>query len=429
MGILDRIKRTHENIMQGRPFQWIPNLFFGILKYASVLIFFIFLFFTISILFNATAKGETQVLATRLENTIENTKILQPIYSTYKEALKIREDPTRIERAYGWKTNVDTNKENQELGLRFVRNLRTLKERFLTGEEVVATTTVEVSSLKEDSTVTFFCNITKDFPPDKTIIVQPNEPQKLFKDQRKRFEVACRIPGDTFTIPNDKEVLAKKLRLSAAYDFETDSYLDVYTMQQSYLDSLINNGINPFENEINSNLNKATGQTTPTTTYGPMKVILRLEFSQPLTEKGPFSSDNTYSLGLKIEKTSSSWFGRLRKINNVYINLPGNFELVDENFIESSDFKETSFEDTATFKRYKLKQEKIDELDNQCSIYRMSPEECEDVFDKGFIIIGLTKFRISNPEQQLVKDYIGAQVDYEYQSEIQTTFTLVKSLI
>ena len=367
-------------------------------------------------------------MATRLENSIENTKILQPIYSTYKEALKIREDPTRIERAYGWKTNVDNNKENQELGLRFVRNLRTLKERYLTGEEIVATTTVEVSSLKEDSTVAFFCNITQDFPSDKVIIVQPNEPQKLLKDQTKRFEVACRIPGDTFIIPGDKEVLAKKLRLSAAYDFETDSYLDVYTMQQSNVDILINRGINPFEDEINPNLNKAAGQTTPTTTYGPMKVILRLEFSQPLTEKGPFTSDNTYSLGLKIEKSGSSWFGRLRKINNVYINLPGNFELADENFIEAFDFKETSFEDTSTFKRYKLRQDKINELNNQCSIYRMSPEECEDLFDKGFII-ARTRFRVNSPEQLLVKDYIGAEVDYEYQSEIQTTFTLIKSFV
>ena len=299
-----------------------------------------------------------------------------------------------------------------------------MKQRYLANEEITLSTAVEISSLKQDSYIRFSCNVTKDFPPDKTITVNPSEPVKIFKNERKIFDVVCRVPGNAFTIPTDREVLEKKVKLNANYDFKTNSYLDIYTMQKSYLNDLINRGINPFEKEINPSLNKITGQTTPITTYGPMKLILRLDHTQPLTEEGPFTNDRTYNLGLRVQKTSVEWIGRLNEINNVYIYLPKNFELIDESFVEES----ITNEEEQVFRKYKLNQEYINNINNQCKIYNLIGQKCDDLYDRGFIIT-LTKFRVNGLDNPaLTRDYIRAEIEYIFQAEALTSVTLIKSL-
>ena len=427
MGI---IRRVHEGIVERTWTQKIGRFFWILFQYLVFFLLLTLLFTGFIAAYNANSSGATQVWSTRAETAIENTKILTPPYNVLKNVLRFTKNPAIIEEQFGWKTEIDKNKNNQDLGLKFIRNFAPLKQRYLPNEEIVLSTAVQVSSLKDDSSISFFCNVTKDFSPDKIISVSPNEPQKLAKNERKIFDVVCRIPGDAITLPSDKEVLAKKVKLNAVYDFKTKSFLDVYTMQKFYLDNLINQGGDPFEDEykINPNLDKSLQQTIPTTTYGPMKVILRLDNTQPITEQGPFTNDNTYNLGLKIQKTSSSWFGRLNKINNVYIYLPNNFELVDDDFEEAFDFKETDFSGES-FKRYKLKQEKINNLNDQCKNYRLSNDECDNLYDQGFVI-AFTKFRINNLDSPtLTRDFIRAEVDYDFQAEALTTVTLVRTFV
>jgi len=422
------IRRTHESVMSGSFWGWIGHVFFVIGKYFTFFLFLTVFFMIGTIIFNGTAKGETQVLATRLDTTISNTKILSPIYTGLKDTLKFVNDPTVIERSAGWKSEVDNNKDNQNLGLRFIRKFSPIKPRILPNEEATLTTAVEISSLKQDSNIRFSC--TSKNIEDGVIKVSPNEPVKISKNEIKRFDIVCRIPGDTFKdLESGLQVAEKKIKLNAVYDFKTESYLDIYTMQKSYLDNAINHGINPFEKEINPNLNKNTGETIPITTYGPMKLILRLDYTQPLTEQGPFTNDNTYNIGLKIQKTSSSWFGRLNKINQVYISLPKNFRLVDENFEEVFDFSDTNYEGDTGFKKYKLNQKKIDELNNQCDLSSKISQECNDLYEQGFII-AFTKFKVEGLDQPtLLKDLIRAEADYDFQAEASSSITLVKSFV
>lgn len=414
-----------------------PNPFWAFKLLGALLVFIIglvvffavigIIIWSIGFFTNASETGLYQVYFTQADVFFSKIPITNIIYNGFKTLVEVREDPSRIIRSYGWKTDVDENTQNLQLGLRFITPFKTLKQTYLTNEEVTATTTIEISSLEKESNILLSCNVTKDMPPDKESIVQPSEPIKINKNEIKRFPAVCKIPENTFIIPGDgTQVLAKKLRLGAAYDFKTNSYLDIYTMQKSYLDSLITQGIDPFENEINPSLDKSTGQTTPITTYGPMKVILSLQYNQPLTEQGPFTGDNTYLFGLKIEKTSASWQGRLKKINDIYINLPNNFELVDENFQE--DYSNQNANLDGRFRRYKLNQGKINELNNQCITYYNSNtvQDCIDLFERGFVI-AFTKFRINSLDQSLVRDSIGAEVDYIFEAETLASITYVKS--
>ena len=422
------LRRTHETVVEGSPFGWFFRLLYVLGKYLIFFLVILLLIFVFTGFINANETGLTQTLGTKLETTIVNTKLLTPSYTIIKDALRIQKDPSLLIRDYGWRTDIEKNQDNQELGLVFIRKFSPLKETYLQNEEIVLTTSAEIKSLKKDSSVRFSCEAKG--LEQGVITVNPNEPVVVRENERVRIPVTCRIPGGSFGfLSDDLQVSAKKVKLNAVYGFETDSYLDVYTMQKSYLDDLINKDIDPFENEINQRLNKATGEITPTTTYGPMKLILRLDYTQPLNEQGPFSNENAYSLGLKLEKTNSLWFGRINKINNVFINLPSNFELVDNNFESFSDFGETSYQDSGMFNRYKMTQEKINELNNQCDNYGgRDTIECADLFERGFIL-ALTNFRINNINSlALTKDYIGAEIDYDFQAETQTSVTLIKAI-
>ena len=397
----------------------------------ALVVFLLFIgviFFVIQGTANAQETGLLQVAYTKTDVALNNIPLVNNVYASAKNLVKVQQDPSLLIRDYGWRTDIEKNQDNQELGLVFIRKFSPLKETYLKNEEIVLTTSAEIKSLKKDSSIRFYCE-SKELEQG-VITVNPNEPIPIRKDERIRIPVTCRIPGGSFgELSNDLQVSAKKIKLNAVYDFKTDSYLDVYTMQKSYLDDFINKGIDPFENEINPRLNKATGEVTPTTTYGPMKLILRLDYTQPLNEQGPFSNENTYLLGLKLEKTNSLWFGKINKINNIFINLPSNFELVDDNFESFFDFSETSSQDSGTFNRYKAKQEKINELNNQCDNYGGKDTiECADLFERGFIL-ALTSFRINNIESPtLTKDYIGAEIDYDFQAETQTSVTLIKAI-
>ncbi len=433
---IDRLKGGLSNINQRfwdgprrSPFEIIFGLFLQVFKWIVFIGSFLILFLILTAFFNAYTTGEAQVLATRLEVAVTNSGFLQPAYLFVRDGLNLVKNPANIEKKTGWSTDVDKNKDNQDLGLKFVRKLTPLKQRYLPNEEIIATTAVEISSLKEASSVKFSCNVTKNLPIYKQVLVNPNEPVTVNKNERRRFEVNCRIP-EGIELPSDKEVLENKIRLNADYDFSTKSYLDVYTMQKSYLDNLINKGINPFEKEINDRLDKNTGQVKPVTTYGPMEVILRLDYTQPLTEQGPFINDNSYSLGLKLEKTDFGWYGKLSKINNVNIYLPKNFEIIDDNFEEVFDFKEQGGFDGVSFRRYKLKQNKIDDINNQCNPQygKFLSEDCDTLFEQGFII-AFTKFKVNNVESGLTKDFFGAEVDYDFQAQSLASVTIVKNFV
>jgi len=421
--------RAYERFMEGpkrNPFQVVFGFFGALIRWLIFIAAILLLIMIFTAGFNATSKGLTQTYATRLEVAITNNELLAPVYTGIKDVLKFTKDPTLIERQYGWRTSVDDNKDNLKLGLRFIRQFAPEQPRYETRDEILLSAGVEISSLKDNSYVKFSCNA--DEIPKEKISINYNQPVLIQKNEIKVLDVVCRIPASTLKIPEGRELSSQKVKLSAVYDFETTSTLGVYTMQQAYFDNLMNKGINPLENINDPNLDKNARQTIPEATYGPMQAVLGLSYSQPLTERNS-AEDDTYNLRLKIQKSSSSWLGRLSKINQVYIYLPTNFELVDENFKEVQDLSVEELAEISGSKKYRLDDEKINGLNNQCNLYYKSdPQGCKDLFERGFIIT-TTKFRANSLEPSLVYDFIGAEIDYDFETETFASFTLVSQFV
>jgi len=394
---------------------------FGIFKWLALFVVCGFLILGFTVILNANSQGVTQLYAAQAETAITNSKILSPIYASLQDTLKVVKDPSLAVKDYGWKTEVIDNKENQELGLKF-GTVNALPSRTTVDNEIILNVPVTISSLKEDSTLKFNCS-SKDVSQEK-IVINPSEEIKISKNQRYGFTLTCAFLKNAFPPLTTEEVKGKIVKLDAIYDFTTKSYLDIYTMPADTLRDLTTQGINPLENEENSLLDKQTRQTIAESTNGPMRTILSLQWQQPLTEKSLFSpSDQTYTLGLKIQK-SNVWQGKLNKINSVKIFLPNNFELIDENFKDSTSSGNV-LGGGNDYRVYELKQEKIDELNGQCKYYSSEPEKCNELFERGFIV-ALPKFKINSLDVGLTRDSIGAEIDYDFQAETQKTITLVK---
>jgi len=343
-----------------------------------------------------------------------------PILSPFIEVLKTVQDPSQTLRTYGWQSDVDKNSENKELGLKF-QNFRSIKKVYLENEQISLVGTVNVNSLKDDSKVKFDCEASTSSIKGN---IQPNEQVEIQKDSAQVFTIRCDIPEEEIKL-DGKQVKAEIITLTADYDFKTESYVEAYTMSRELLAKKQNNQENPFEEENNPRLNKETGEIRSQYTAGPMKVLINSEYTQPFTEAGPFSSDPYYSLGILVEKANSFYEGKLNKINEVYLYLPKNFELSGED----DQFELLQENENEVFDKYRLKQDKIDQLNSYCKNANILDLQCQNYWDRGFII-SLTKFRIAAlNKEDLDKNYIRTEVDYQFQAKTSQTVTIAESLI
>ena len=199
----------------------------GILKWVAAGVVLLFLVLGCTAIINANSKGVTQLYASQAETAIANSKILNPIYSSLQDTFKIVKDPSLAVRDYGWKTEVINNKENQELGLRFGA-VNALPSRTTVDNEIILNVPVTISSLKDDSKLTFNCS-SKDVSPEK-IVISPSEEIRISKNQRYGFTLTCTFLQNAFQQLTTEEVKGRAIKLNAIYDFTTKSYLDVYTM-------------------------------------------------------------------------------------------------------------------------------------------------------------------------------------------------------
>ena len=363
--------------------------------------------------FTAQQSGVTQVYFTKITDALNKVPLMAPLIDT----LKTIQNPSRTITKFDWQADVDKNSENKELGLTF-QKFSSIKKLYLPDELVSLIATVKVTSLKDNSQVRFSCT---DTTSNILGIVEPSEPQVLPKDYTQIFSVRCEIPENSIKLEG-KRVRAERIVLNADYDFKTDAYVEAYTMSKQLLTEKQNNLENIFENENNPRLNKETGEVHSQYTAGPMKVLVNSEFTQPFTEVGPFSNNPYYSLAILIQKASTSYQGKLSKINNVYLYLPNNFELKEDNqfeLVESED---------EVFNKYQLKQEKIDKLNSICRDASLLDVQCQDYWDRGFTIT-LTNFKVSSLNKpELDKNYIRTDVDYEFQAQTSQVVTIAESL-
>jgi hypothetical protein len=341
-----------------------------------------------------------------------------PIFAPLVDVFKTIRDPTRTIRTFDWQADVDKNSQSQELGLTFQR-FTSLKKTYLPGEPLSFVGSVKVASLKDDSKVTFTCDATTDKINGN---IQPSEPFVLSKDSTQVFSIRCEVPAESIKLET-KKIKAETVVLKADYDFKTDAYVEAYTMSKRVLTEKQNNQEDVFENENNPRLNKQTGEVKSQYTAGPMKILINSEYSQPFTELGPFSSNSYYSLGIIIEKANSFYQGKLNKINNVYLYLPKNFELNDK----ENQFELINAEDEI-FNKYQLKQDKIDKLNLICKEPNLFDVECQNYWERGFIL-ALTNFKISSlNKEDLDKNYIRSEVEYEFQAQTSQVVTIVGSI-
>src|SRR3989344_501251 len=393
-------------------------------------------FFFINATINAEETGVIQTIYTKVDVALSKIPIVDVLYNAGKEIIKIQEDPSRPFRRSGWQTEIDDSEDNMNLGLSFIERFSPNQGTYLLNEKVKLISTAQLHAI-EDTKVTFGCNITNGYPNDKEIkITKPEiQPVTILKDTTKTLDLSCEISGEPpFVLSGDEQIKEKKVRLDATYGFTVKSYIPVYTMQKAYLDSIENKRLNPFEypKKIDDPLlDKSTRKARSKTSNGPMVISILVGAAQPLTEDVDYSSDDTYNLAVKIKKSSSEWFGRLNKLNNVYIYLPNNFQLVDDKGIfEGESLDNDDFEnEEPNFKKYKLQQDEIDRLNNQCKILfgGYNNQECISLFEEGFVLID-SKFKIINLQTNLLEpNFIRVKTSYDFQAYTTTSFTIVKA--
>lgn len=405
------VSAVKENVKVFTGLRFFGNLIKYIIIFAVIIFIIVILFVGLTGSFQS---GYSQYLYEKGYNALSKV----PFFSSLVETFKVIQDPSTTVRTYGWQADVDKNSQNKELGLTF-QKFTSLKQTYLPGETLSFVGSVKINSLKDNSQVKFTCNaITTKIPG----IIRPSEPFILPKDSTQVFSVRCEIPSDEIKLAG-KKIRAETVVLEATYDFKTDAYVEAYTMSKKLLTEKQDNQEDIFENEDNSRLNKETGEVRSQYTAGPMRVLINSEYSQPFTEAGPFTNDPYYSLGILIQKASSFYQGRLNKINKVYLYMPKNFELSD---------KEERFElvenEDEVFDKYSLKQKEIDSLNSACKNYNFLDLECQNYWERGFII-ALTSFRINYlNKEDLDKNYIRGEVEYEFKAQTSQVVVIAESM-
>lgn len=346
-------------------------------------------------------------------NIINKAPILAPLVDVFKTI----QDPSRVVRTVSWQAEVDQSSQDQELGLSFER-FNSIKTIYTPGEKLILAGSVKVKSLKDNSKVEFSCEATTD--KIQGTILKPNEPVILKKDLTEIIPITCEIPTDKIKL-GSASFRGENVVLKANYDFKGNAYIEAYTLNSK----LLENVQTIFKNEQNSRLNKDTRQVASEYSNGPMRVLLNIRDSQPFTEKGPsYSSNSYYEFDLAIDKASSLYQGRLSKINTVYLYLPKNFELHDAEdrfeLIESED---------EVFNKYQMKQQYIDKLNLFCREFNLLDTECYNYWERGFIIAS-SSFKVASlNKDDLDKNYIRAEIDYEFQAETSQVVKIAESLI
>ncbi|MEK6835833.1 MAG: hypothetical protein AABX55_02310 [Nanoarchaeota archaeon] len=401
------------------PFRWI---FYFLFSTSGIVLMIVALIIVAVFVYNAISGGTAQAQITKVGDVLSKTPIIAPAF----EFFKIIKEPSRLERTYSFKGEVDSNQENRELGLTFT-SFKSIKDRFLEKEPISLLATVKAMSFKEDSQIKFSC---KDTTSEIQGTITPSEPVSLEKNIPKIFTVRCEINPEQISLV-DKDVRSERIVLSANYNFKTEAYVPTYTISDEKLKSLQSQAVNPFIGIDDPKLNENTGEAISTYNYGPMKVLVNSQFSQPFTEKGAFVDNPYYDLTILIETSNLGpiYQGQLNKINNVYLYLPNNFELAEEEIANNFDIVEQVEDEDLFFTRYKLKEEKINQLNDQCKNYKYDILECASLWERGFTIT-LTKFKVAYLENiDLTKYFIRAEVDYEFQAETSKVITIVKSLV
>ncbi len=319
--------------------------------------------------------------------------------------------------SYSWKSSIDENSKKQSLGVE-IKNFNARNDLLRNDfENVEATAEVQIYST-ESTTIEFSC-LTED---DKLgEVADNNEIISIPPNRKISSSVKCIYQKDLFDIEDNEATDSQKIRIRASYEFSTEAYMPIYTLQKNSLETSIEKGDNIFiENKIqDENLDENEGIASSVYTKAPVRLILRSISSQPYTEEGPFGQGSRYALDLRVDDVQE-WTGSLKEIKGLSIYIP------EEISINSEDFEYSGEEEN--FKIYSAKGSLINELNSICKsrdkkILDFIDEEC---WRRGAITTGI-EFSVNNAQEELSKTFIRAKLDYIFNDEKQDTITFLNT--
>jgi hypothetical protein len=274
--------------------------------------------------------------------------------------------------------------QEKDLGVSFTK-LQPGAPKFYNDEPITAWGQIHAKTLEKPIPLYINCTIQKG---DNVTVGKSYPESPITIDEEDIIDFECEFDKNF-------EPGSYNIKVTALYQFETDSRLKTYFIDKDYQKSLIRQDIDVFSHfKINDR--------NPIGVYTNGPVQVGMETTQPLI--GIYKNqDNpgTRTIGVSVDK---SWQGRIKKINNLEIITPNSITL---------DFERCTpkFEKT-TENIYKIAKPINEFLDQGRSF------TCKFNFPNPIELLGDTPFRV---------EYFRAKVDYWYEINSQIGIQVVPS--
>ena len=309
--------------------------------------------------------------------------------------------------SYSWKANIDENSKNEYLGVEiknFEPDLRIINTNTI-GEDKKISASAYISAYSlEPINIRISC-LTENGKLGEA------EPEYITVEAelKSSFTVVCSYDLNSFEIDRNDAGDTQKIKIAAEYDFLTEGYIPIYTLSEG---SLNQDEIEEFFKSIgDKNIDAETKIPTGTYTRGPMKLILRSYYNQPINE------GNNYLLNLRVDDIGTATTGTLKEIREIDILTVPEIRIESDelgDYIESEDGLE----------KYRFSHEKLLELNNICKDKKNLLKE--DCWRRGEIMTTI-EYSVASAGEEIEEAPIRAKVKYIYQDEKQTSITFINT--
>ncbi|MBS3150685.1 hypothetical protein J4425_02690 [Candidatus Woesearchaeota archaeon] len=249
--------------------------------------------------------------------------------------------------AFSWKSSIDQNSRNSELGVQiqnFHADRKTINLNYLEEDEEITASAVITAYSLEPMDIKIMCSTDEDK-------AGAADPENVFIDPESKssFQAVCYFTRDSFEI-EDMDFVSKRIKMSYEYEFTTEGYIQLYITKNKKTTSEIDDF---FETVVDPNIDAGTKLPGSVYTKGPVRLSIRSDYNQPLIE------GNEYYLDVRIDDPSSSATGKLKSIEKIEILSPGEIN------IKSDELYGKGYEHNLNL--YELKPSEIAKLNGICS--------------------------------------------------------------
>ena len=271
---------------------------------------------------------------------------------------KMTQFPGKIVEEYNKGMNAATGgyyqgkvEENQDprnnLGVH-IEKLQAADKKFYENEEVVVWGDLKAKTLDEPVYLFLSCgadgvkgSIT---PPELANAEYFNDPKKGYYVERfEQVPFECRINA------NELGAGAKEIKVKAEFNFKTMAYLKTYFIDVERMRALRKDGIEPLKNYGITKLPEAIY------TNGPIKIGMAT--IDPPLGLGRLTDSASY-IGVTVQP---EWYGKIKNITELEIQVPSLLGLDKEEFYCSNDF-ESAGEDKEGYSVYKMRAESLSRI-------------------------------------------------------------------